>query len=101
MADVDLERLTAERMRSGSFHDCARANLPDKPFRRIAFALNPPLTDLGLMRPLSRASLCAKRHGARLDDLCFEAYNIQVQGLTQRLRSSGLNKIVIGVLGRA
>ncbi len=98
MADIDLERLAAERMRSGSFHDCARANPPDKPFRRVAFALNPPLTDLGLMRPLSRFPYVPS-DTARLDELCFEAYNIQVQGLTQRLRSSGLNKIVIGVSG--
>jgi NAD+ synthase (glutamine-hydrolysing) len=33
------------------------------------------------------------------DRRCYEAYNIQVQGLAKRLKSSGLSKIVIGVSG--
>ena len=33
------------------------------------------------------------------DRRCYEAYNIQVQGLVQRLKSSGVSKIVIGVSG--
>ncbi|MCO6187955.1 NAD(+) synthase [Rhizobium sp. L1K21] len=98
MADIDLERLTGERIRSGSFQQCGRANPPAKPYRRVKFHLDPPLTDLGLMRPLSRFPYVPS-DTARLDELCFEAYNIQVQGLTQRLRSSGMNKIVIGVSG--
>ncbi|MCD2177318.1 NAD(+) synthase [Rhizobium sp. C1] len=98
MADIDLERLSGERMRSGSFQECGRVNRPDKPYRRVTFHLDPPLTDLGLMRPLTRFPYVPS-DTARLDELCFEAYNIQVQGLTQRLRSSGMKKIVIGVSG--
>ena len=30
---------------------------------------------------------------------CFEAYNIQVHGLTKRLTSTGIEKVVIGVSG--
>ena len=33
------------------------------------------------------------------DERCFETYNIQVAGLEQRLRASGIQKIVIGVSG--
>ena len=98
VADIDLEVLAGERLRSGSFHDCAQVNPPPAPFRRVGFALAPPLTDLGLRRPLSRFPFVPS-DTARLDELCFEAYNIQVQGLTQRLRSSGMKKIVIGVSG--
>ena len=36
---------------------------------------------------------------AMLDDNCYEAYNIQVQGLAQRLKATGLKKLVIGVSG--
>jgi NAD+ synthetase len=36
---------------------------------------------------------------ARLDQDCFEAFNIQVQGLMRRLKSTGSKKIVIGVSG--
>jgi NAD+ synthase (glutamine-hydrolysing) len=36
---------------------------------------------------------------ARLDLDCYEAYNIQVQGLRRRFESSGVRKAVIGVSG--
>ena len=34
-----------------------------------------------------------------LDQRCYECYNIQVSGLVQRMRASGLKKLVIGVSG--
>src|SRR6185312_14849048 len=34
-----------------------------------------------------------------LAENCYEAYNIQVQGLAQRLRATGLERLVIGVSG--
>jgi NAD+ synthase (glutamine-hydrolysing) len=33
------------------------------------------------------------------DERCYEAYNIQVHGLMQRLRATGIEKVVIGVSG--
>ena len=33
------------------------------------------------------------------DERCFEVYNIQVAGLEQRLRATGIRKLVIGVSG--
>src|SRR5204863_5889014 len=36
---------------------------------------------------------------AMLRENCYEAYNIQVQGLAQRLKATGLKKLVIGVSG--
>ena len=36
---------------------------------------------------------------AKLRDNCYEAYNIQVQGLAQRLMSSRTEKAIIGVSG--
>ncbi len=98
IADIDLEILTAERIRTGSFHACAAANPPAQPFRHIGFALQPPLDDLGLRRPLARYPYVpSDTH--RLDELCYEAYHIQVQGLTQRLKSSGKKRLVIGISG--
>jgi NAD+ synthase (glutamine-hydrolysing) len=35
----------------------------------------------------------------RLEQDCYEAYNIQVDGLAQRLRATGIEKVVIGVSG--
>jgi NAD+ synthase (glutamine-hydrolysing) len=34
-----------------------------------------------------------------LRENCYEAYNIQVQGLAQRLKATGLKKLIIGVSG--
>jgi NAD+ synthase (glutamine-hydrolysing) len=36
---------------------------------------------------------------AKLRDNCYEAYNIQIQGLAQRLRSSRVQQAIIGVSG--
>jgi NAD+ synthase (glutamine-hydrolysing) len=35
----------------------------------------------------------------RLEQDCYEAYNIQVSGLAQRLRATGIQRVVIGVSG--
>ena len=35
----------------------------------------------------------------RLKEHCYEAYNIQVQGLTTRLKAAKINRVVIGVSG--
>lgn len=98
LADIDLERLTAERLRTGSFADCARANPPARPFRRIPVTLDPPAGDLGLRRAIPRFPFVPD-DAARLDALCAEAYAIQVEGLRQRLATSGVKRIVIGVSG--
>lgn len=97
-ADIDLERLRQERMRHTTFADCAGEHC-ERPFRRIAFALEPDRTgDLGLRRPLDRFPYVPD-DDRRLDELCFEAYNIQVTGLVKRLQASGLEKVVIGISG--
>ena len=98
VADIDLERLVAERLRTGSFADCARVNPPDRTFRRIALRLDPPGGDLGLRRAVSRFPFVPD-DAAQLDALCAEAYAIQTEGLRQRLEASGIGKVVIGVSG--
>ncbi|MEO1612227.1 MAG: NAD(+) synthase, partial [Pseudomonadota bacterium] len=96
LADVDLEVLRQEKMRHGSFNDCAAVEGTE--FRRIPFALNPPGGDLGLHRAVDRFPY-VPNDDAKLDELCFEAYNIQVAGLVKRLEASGIEKLVIGVSG--
>ena len=97
-ADVDLECLRQERMRHTSFADCAGV-YKKRTFRRINFALKPNRKkDLGLRRPLDRFPYVPDDND-KLDELCFEAYNIQVAGLTKRLKASGIKKIVVGVSG--
>jgi NAD+ synthase (glutamine-hydrolysing) len=96
VADVDLDLLRQERMRMGTFDDNRRAH--GREFRRIGFELAPPAEDLGLRRTVERQPFVPADQ-ERLDLDCYEAYNIQVAGLMQRLQAIGGPKIVIGVSG--
>jgi NAD+ synthase (glutamine-hydrolysing) len=99
LADLDLERLQQERLRQTSFGDAADLNPPKRPFREVAFTLAPEReADLGLLRPLARFPFVPD-DDARLNELCYEAYNIQSAGLRQRLEATGIKRIVIGVSG--
>jgi NAD+ synthase (glutamine-hydrolysing) len=53
---------------------------------------------VGLLRPLDRFPFVPS-DPARLDQDCYEAFNIQVQGLTQRLRATKSQHLVIGISG--
>ncbi len=96
IADVDLDRLRQDRLRQGTFEDNART--VGFPVRRIPFTVAPPASVRGLRRPLDRFPFVPD-DPARLDLDCYEAFNIQVSGLEQRLRAIGQPKPVIGVSG--
>jgi NAD+ synthase (glutamine-hydrolysing) len=99
VADIDVERLRLERMRTPTFNLAAQAaGQPEKAFRRIRFAHGPHFQDVGLRRTVERFPFVPS-DPARLDKDCYEAFNIQVQGLIKRLRSTGGEHIVIGVSG--
>jgi NAD+ synthase (glutamine-hydrolysing) len=97
IADVDLERIRQERMRQGTFEDNRRGEAPER-FTEVAFELDPPTGDIGLRRKVARFPFVPD-DVERLALDCYEAYNIQVSGLVQRLKSIGQPKIVIGVSG--
>ncbi|HEY2751838.1 NAD(+) synthase [Phenylobacterium sp.] len=99
VADIDVERLRLERTRTPTFNNAAvAAGRPATSFRRVRFEHQPTFKDLGLLRPLDRFPFVPD-DPARLDQDCYEAFNIQVQGLTQRLRSTKSKHLVIGVSG--
>src|SRR5579871_4177279 len=99
IADVDVERIRQERMRSNSFGDNARVIAAGgPPFRTVAVAFAAPDGANDLRRRVERFPFVPS-DPAMLRDNCYEAYNIQVQGLAQRLRATGLKKLVIGVSG--
>jgi NAD+ synthase (glutamine-hydrolysing) len=98
VADIDLDMLRQERMRQGTFDDNRRTHAARLDFRTVDFALDPPATDVGLRRKVDRFPFVPDEED-RLALDCYEAYNIQVSGLEQRLRSIGQPKIVIGVSG--
>jgi NAD+ synthase (glutamine-hydrolysing) len=86
-------------MRMGTFDDNRRTHAARTgDFRRHAFALEPPDEDLGLRRVVERFPF-VPADVDRLNLDCYEAYNIQVAGLQQRLRAIGDPKVVIGVSG--
>ncbi|WP_414708824.1 NAD(+) synthase [Roseateles sp.] len=99
-ADVDLERLARERMHQTSFGDSVRLHAAAVgAFRQVPFELGVD-TDrpLALRRRVERFPYVPADLGRR-DERCQEVYNIQVQGLTQRLASSGIHKLVVGISG--
>ncbi|TCP71759.1 NAD(+) synthase [Sphingomonas sp. PP-CE-1G-424] len=99
VADVDCERITQERLRTGTFNDAAVfAGNPETRFRRIAFDHAPVLADSGLERAIRRFPF-VPNDPARRDDDCYEAFNIQVEALSKRLVSAHAETIVIGVSG--
>jgi len=99
VADIDTELLASERLRMGTFDD-NRRTFADRTseFRRIGFTLSPPAGDIGLLREVERFPF-VPADPARLQQDCYEAYNIQVSGLEQRLRALNFPTVVIGVSG--
>jgi NAD+ synthase (glutamine-hydrolysing) len=98
-ADVDLGRIRQERLRNGGFADnAAIENAHVARFRTVAFALDAPPDSVALQRPIERFPYVPS-DPAKLRDNCYEAYNIQVQGLAQRLQSSRTENAIIGVSG--
>ncbi len=99
VVDVDLDKLRQERLRQGTFDD-NRRSLSDRvsEFRTVELELAPPSDDIGLRRKVDRFPFVPD-DADRLALDCYEAYNIQVTGLEQRLTSIGSPKIVIGVSG--
>lgn len=99
VADIDLDLLRQERLRQGTFDDNRRLHgAATEGFRRVGFRLDPPTGDFGLMRVVPRFPF-VPANPERLDLDCYEAYNIQVAGLVQRLRAVRVEKLVIGVSG--
>ena len=99
VADIDAERLRLDRLRTPTFANAAAAaGSPERSFRKVRFEHRPAFEDVGLLRPLDRFPFVPD-DPARLDRDCYEAFNIQVQGLTQRLRATRTQHIVIGVSG--
>jgi NAD+ synthase (glutamine-hydrolysing) len=101
IADIDLDLLAQDRRQAGSFDDNAQASARAQgapPYRRVGFRLDPPAGDLGLLRRVERFPF-VPAEAERLAQDCYEAYNIQVAGLAQRLEATGTKRAVIGVSG--
>jgi NAD+ synthase (glutamine-hydrolysing) len=99
VADVDLGRLRQERMRRVTFRDCGDVlKVSPTDFRLVSLTIDAPEEALPLRRPVERFPYVPS-DPAKLAENCYEAYNIQVQGLAKRLQATRTEKVVIGVSG--
>src|SRR3546814_5948730 len=72
-ADIDVQRLRLERMRTGTFNDAAAAaEHPERRFRRVAFDHQPTLDDIGLERVIRRS----EEHTSELQSLMRISYAV-------------------------
>jgi len=100
IADVDIQRLSQERMRLNTFASNAavmRVNNNGRVIRHT-LRLSRQSEALPLINVRPRFPYVPSQSSER-DARCQEVIHIQVQGLAKRLSSSGLNKLVIGVSG--
>ena len=99
LADVDLDRLLADRMRQNTFAEGARRHPAEVArFRSMEFSLPLPRGRLPLERRIGRFPYVPGDAASR-DLRCEEVYRIQVQGLVTRMQATGTRKLVIGVSG--
>jgi NAD+ synthase (glutamine-hydrolysing) len=99
-ADIDLDRLSRERMRMTTFGASVRRHAGEvAAFRLVSFKL--ALARDGVL-PLGRSVErfpYVPSDPKRRDERCEEVYHIQVQALAQRMSASGMATMVIGVSG--
>src|SRR5712692_7712086 len=99
LADVDLDRLLADRMRQNTFAETARRHAAEVArFRTVEFSLPLPRGRLSLERRIDRFPYVPGDVASR-DMRCEEVYRIQVQGIVTRMQATGTRKLVIGVSG--
>ena len=99
LADVDLGRLAADRMRQNTFAASAQRHAAEVGrFREVEFSVPLPSGRMPLERKVEKFPY-VPGDTANRDLRCAEVYRIQVQGLATRMRATGTKKLVIGVSG--
>lgn len=97
--DIDVDRLSLERIRNNSFKDCAhKFGSILKEFRHIEFSQNFSESEIPLIRQIPKFPFVPDDNDER-NERCQEVFNIQVQGLTSRMRAASIKNLVIGVSG--
>ncbi|MDD4932813.1 MAG: NAD(+) synthase [Methylacidiphilaceae bacterium] len=99
-AEIDLERLAADRRRQGTFAQ-SRFQHRDQleSFRSIPFRADLSREGVLLLeREYERFPYVASDPRTK-EERCREIYQIQVQGLATRLQAAGLRKAILGISG--
>ena len=97
-ADVDIDRLRAERLRTNSFGNAGLFTGVERDFTRVGFTLDRP----GLPRRLTRdidPHPFVPQGTEQLRERCEEIFHIQVAALAKRLEHIGRPTVSIGVSG--
>lgn len=94
-ADVDVELLTGDRLRMGTYADNAARDA--RPFRRIPLQLGPSRRT-GLLRTIA-AHPFVPRDPGRLAERCEEIFATQTSGLAKRIEIARPESLNIGVSG--
>jgi NAD+ synthase (glutamine-hydrolysing) len=98
--DIDLDRLNQDRMRQNSFsQNRERYACEMTKFRTIELDFELPRAERVLLDRIYERFPFVPSQPVGQYDRCREVYEIQVQGLVKRLRSTGTKKVVIGVSG--
>ena len=79
MADVDLDLMRPSGAGWAPSTTTGASTPPGWTFREVGFRLDPPAGDIGLRRAVERFPF-VPADPARLEQDCYEAYNIQVAG---------------------
>ena len=100
VAEIDLERLSQERMQQNTFGQSRQKHLSEiAAFQTISYTLpKPSQTPLMLHRQYERFPYVPS-DPRRRDQRCYESYQIQVQGLVKRLKASKISRVVLGISG--
>ncbi len=97
LADVDVQRLAAERLRNSSFSAAGGAH----GYRVLPFELpDPPAgaEPADLLRPLAQTPFVPADLAQRAKH-CREIFNIQSTGLAKRLKHIGVKTVTLGISG--
>jgi NAD+ synthase (glutamine-hydrolysing) len=99
-AELDLERLSQERMRQTTFGQAMRIEQDRlRDFRTIGCPVALPRGEALLLERAYERFPYVPSDPATRDQRCAEVFQIQVQGLAKRLAFTGLQRVVIGVSG--
>jgi len=99
-ADVDLDRLLADRSSTSSWGDSLHDHREHlRRCREITFELGPErAAATELKRDVQRFPYVPADPASR-NERCDDVYRIQVAGIESRMRATGIKKLVIGVSG--
>src|SRR5262245_47856257 len=99
VADIDLDRLCSDRMRTNSFGDAQIYLRVEREFARVPFILGQKTRPPQRLAREVEAHPFVPRGQERLRERCEEIFHTQVAGLAKRLEHTGKPPVTIGISG--